>query len=410
MSKTSVAIIGAGPYGLSLAAHLASQNIEHRIFGRPMQFWSQVAEAGSERYLKSYCFGTNLSSPSPGFSFADYNQPRGLETFEPCSMANFTEYGEWFQQNNVPWAEPVDVARVARQGEGFAVTLANGERLAASQVVVATGLAYFANLPSVVASLPSELVTHTSKISNFESFRGRSVGIIGAGQSALEAAALLHEAGAQPRLLVRESKVLWHSRIPQHGRSLWQRLRTPISGLGFGPKAWALTNFPGALHRLPEPMRTRFVLSHLPPEGAWWLRPRVENKVPIDLQTTIVEASEASGRVSLRLRDSGNGSERRLEVDHVIAGNGYDINVARLEFLEQTLRSSIECIERSPRLKANFESSAPGLHFIGPISAISFGPLFRFVAGAEYTAQTVSRYLASQARQPEYALEVSSAA
>ena len=140
MIKIPVAIIGAGPYGLSVAAHLASKNIEHRIFGRPMQFWSQIAAAGGERYLKSYCFGTNLSSPTPGFSFADYNRPRGLETFEPCSMANFTAYGQWFQQNNVPWTEPIDATNVVRNGESFSVTLADGERFSADHVVVATGL------------------------------------------------------------------------------------------------------------------------------------------------------------------------------------------------------------------------------------------------------------------------------
>ena len=78
MSKVPVAIIGAGPYGLSLAAHLAARNVAHRIFGHPMLFWSQIANAGADRYLKSYCFGTNISAPIRGFSFTDYNAPRGL--------------------------------------------------------------------------------------------------------------------------------------------------------------------------------------------------------------------------------------------------------------------------------------------------------------------------------------------
>jgi 2-polyprenyl-6-methoxyphenol hydroxylase-like FAD-dependent oxidoreductase len=63
VSRVAVAIIGAGPYGLSLSAHLAARNIEHRIFGRPMLFWSQVADAGGDRYLRTYCFGTNISTP-----------------------------------------------------------------------------------------------------------------------------------------------------------------------------------------------------------------------------------------------------------------------------------------------------------------------------------------------------------
>ena len=154
MSRTAVAIIGAGPYGLSLAAHLAARNIEHRIFGRPMLFWSQIAEAGGERYLKSYCFGTNISTPTPGFSFADYSKPRGLETFEPCSIGDFAAYGHWFQERNVAWVEPIDVTLIEPHADGFAVTLADGERFVAARVVVATGLACFDYVPPVLASLP----------------------------------------------------------------------------------------------------------------------------------------------------------------------------------------------------------------------------------------------------------------
>jgi FAD-dependent urate hydroxylase len=396
VNKTNVAIIGAGPYGLSLAAHLAERNIEHRIFGRPMLFWSQLAEAGGARYLKSYCFGTNISTPTPGSSFADYSEPRGLETFEPCSIEDFTNYGHWFQKKNVAWVEPVDVAQVMHQAHGFVVELAGGERVVATTVVIATGLSYFAYIPSVLNSLPSPLVTHTSKITRFSSLKGRDVAVIGAGQSALEAAALLNEVGARPQLLVREDSILWQTRVSQ-SRSLWRRLRSPISGLGTGPKAWGLTHFPGAMHSLPDSWRTRFVKNHLPAEGAWWLRDRVENKIPIHTGTVVVEAHETGGRVGLRLHAAMDRSDRQLVVDHVIAGSGYDIDVDRLDFLHPELRRQIQRLGLAPKLSATFETSVPGLRFIGPASAMSFGPLFRFVVGAEYTARTVSAHMASQA-------------
>jgi cation diffusion facilitator CzcD-associated flavoprotein CzcO len=395
VSRVAVAIIGAGPYGLSLAAHLAAQNVEHRIFGRPMLFWSEIAEAGGERYLRTYCFGTNISTPEPGFSFADYSRPRGLETFEPCSIGDFAAYGHWFQQRKVAWVEPVDVVHVARQAQRFAVTLADGERFDTDRVVIATGLACFDYVPPPLASLPPALATHTSKITKFSAFKGRDVAVIGAGQSALEAAALLHEVGARPQLLVRKDTIRWMNRVPQ-SRSLWRRLRSPISLLGSGPKAWALAHFPGAMHRLPARWRTRFVKSHLPPEGAWWLRERVEQRVPVHIGTTVEGAHEADGRVALRLRVAKDGSERQLLVDHVIAGTGYDIDVERFVFLHPTLRSAIQRLERAPRLNATFETSVPGLRIIGPASALSFGPLFRFVAGTEYAARVVSAHLASR--------------
>ncbi|CAL78546.1 putative oxidoreductase; NAD(FAD)-dependent dehydrogenases [Bradyrhizobium sp. ORS 278] len=397
MSEVSVAIIGAGPYGLSLSAHLAARHVEHRIFGRPMQFWERIAEAGGERYLKSYCFGTNLSSPTPGYTFADHNRPRGLETFEPCSMQNFAAYGRWFQQNVVPWAEDVDVARVDRQGRRFVINLADGSDCFAESVVVATGLSGFAHIPPHLRALPAPLIVHTSEIRNFATFAGRDVAVVGAGQSALEAAALLLEAGARPQLFVREDAVHWQTRVSRE-RSLWRRLRSPIAGLGTGPKAWTLTNFPGAMHSLPDTWRTRFTQTHLPAEGAWWLRSRVEDKLPIHLGTTVVNAREAGGRAALTVRGL-DGQEQQIHVDHVVAGTGYDIDVERYAFLDPDMREAIARLEKSPRLNAVFESSVPGLHFIGPASAMSFGPLFRFVVGAEYSAQVLSARLAPRASQ-----------
>jgi FAD-dependent urate hydroxylase len=396
VSRGAVAIIGAGPYGLSLAAHLAARNVEHRIFGRPMQFWSDIANAGGERYLKSYCFGTNIATPTPSYSFADYSEPRGLETFEPCSMGDFAAYGLWFQQRNVPWVEPVEVELVDRLPHGFAVALADGQRFVADRVVIATGLAGFAYVPAVIASLPRDLATHTSRITSFAAFRGCEVAVIGAGQSALEAAALLHEAGAKPQLLVRENSILWQNRVSLN-RSLWRKLRSPISGLGTGPKAWGLTHFPGAMHRVPATWRTRFVKNHLPAEGAWWLRNRVENRLPGLFGATVVEAREAAGRVALDLCLAKDGSKCELVVDHVIAGSGYDIDVDRLEFIHPQLRCVIQRLEGAPKLNATFETSVSGLHSIGPTSAMSFGPLFRFVVGAEYTARVVSAHLAARA-------------
>jgi cation diffusion facilitator CzcD-associated flavoprotein CzcO len=393
LSSGTVAIIGAGPYGLSLAAHLAARNVEHRIFGQPMSFWRRIADAGGERYLKSYCFGTNISNPMSGSSFADYSKPRGLETFEPCSMGDFAAYGLWFQKRNVTWLEQVEAEHISNVPNGFAIKLANGERFVAAKVVLATGLSCFAHVPSVLSSLPSALTTHTSMVTSFAPFKGMSVAVIGGGQSALEAAALLNEAGANPQLLVRKDGILWNTRVLQQ-RTLWQRLRSPISGLGTGPKAWTLTHIPGAMHRMPTTWRTRFVQRHLPPEGAWWLRKRVENRLPVHFGTTVLEASEKGGRVALRLCNAHDRKEHIVMFDHVMAGTGYDMDVSRVAYLDPKLRSAIANRNGAPRLNSKFETSVSGLQIIGPASAMSFGPLFRFVVGAKYTAQVVSAHLA----------------
>ncbi len=393
MSKAETIIIGAGPYGLSLAAHLAARNIPHRIFGRPMQFWSQIAAAGGERYLKSFCFGTDIATPIPGYSFADYSRPRGLETFEPCSIKDFAGYGLWFQQKHVDWVETINILKIERCDTGFAVALENGEVVKASRVVIATGLSNFSNVPPELVPLAPDLVQHTSEVKRFSDYRGSDVAVIGAGQSALEAAALLREAGAKPQLIIREPSISWMSRISAN-RNLWQRLRSPISQLGTGPKSWLLTKFPGAMHFVPAELRTRFVKSHLPPEGAWWLRARVEHQVPLHRGTKLTAAHRVGDRAKLTLKHAKDRTECYLIVDHVIAGTGYNIDVDRITLLDRGIRGAVERIKKAPKLNAQFESTVPGLYFIGPASAMSFGPLFRFVAGTAYSSKVVSQQLA----------------
>jgi thioredoxin reductase len=396
MTRVGVVIIGAGPYGLSLAAHLAHRKVRHRIFGQPMQFWSKLADAAEDRFLKSFCFGTSIPAPTKGSTLPDYNAPRDLETFEPCSIRNFADYGLWFARRNVSWVEQTDVIGVERRGRSFCVSLADGELVTASSVVVATGLSGYALIPREFLPLAPDLVAHTSAVQRFSDYEGADVAVIGSGQSALEAAALLSESGAHPQLIVRGPSVTWNTRTPRR-RNPWQRIRSPLSDLGSGPKAWALTNFPWCLNRAPAALRTKIVRQHLPPEGAWWLRKRVEECVPIKCGSRVTKAVKTGDRALLTVFNGQLGREIEIVVDKVVLGTGYDIDVDRLELLDADVRGAIDRIDAAPRLDSNFESSVPGLYIIGPASAMSFGPLFRFVAGAAYTSRTVSGRLASVA-------------
>jgi hypothetical protein len=80
--------------------------------------------------------------------------------------------------------------------------------------------------------------------------------------------------------------------------------------------------------------------------------------------------------------------------DHVIAATGYWPDIGRLTFLHDDVRASIRTDARIPALSRSFESSVPGLYFVGLPAMNSFGPLARFVVGAEFVAPRVARTLA----------------
>ncbi|HKF74932.1 MAG TPA: NAD(P)-binding domain-containing protein [Candidatus Dormibacteraeota bacterium] len=388
-SATGVAVVGAGPYGLSVAAHLASRALEHRIFGRPMDWWLNLPPSLG---LKSHDFATNVYVPHRGYRFVDYCRAHGKSLAEPIPFALFAEYGQWVQRRLLPQVEPCQVTGVSRCDGGFQVTLETGERVLAMAVVICTGLAHWQHVPSVFARLPAELVSHSSERMDFARFRGREVTVIGAGASALEAATLIHESGAGVRLLVRGGPPVFGG-VPANPRPLKERLMYPPSALGPGRKNFLLDRLPSAAHHLlSDDRRVRLTRTHLGPLGPWWLRDRFEGKVEVHHACRVAKADVAPAGVLLTIRGGGS-REWQLRTDHVVCGTGYEIDVDRHPLLEVSIREQVERIVRAPRLTANFESSVPGLYFAGPGAMFSFGPLFRFVAGAAHAAPVVARHL-----------------
>ena len=386
---TDVAIVGAGPSGLSIAAHLRASHLDFRIFGEPMIFWRRMLPGIS---LKSPDFGSNIYTPEPGNTFIEWANARGMSRQEPIAMAHFTQYGLDTQQRILPMVERVNVTRVRPQSGGFEVGLADGSRVHARRVVVAVGLTYFAQVPRLLAHLPQDLVTHTSSHATYDGWNGRKVIVVGAGQSALESAAALHEKGATVTLVFRKSAPYFTPTPTGRQRPLWQRIRRPRTVLGEGPLNLSLQTFPPWPHFLPDRLRVWLTRRHLGPYGTWWLRKGLEGKVAFVPESTIVGARAHGAGVELRLRDHG-GKEQGLVADHIVCGTGYETDIERLSFLEPELTRRIARIGRAPRLSFRFESSVPGLYFVGQAASFSFGPILRFVCGAEYTAPAVARYL-----------------
>jgi cation diffusion facilitator CzcD-associated flavoprotein CzcO len=396
MTSVDVAIVGSGPHALSLAAHLRARRVDHRIFGPPMHFWRTMPPGLN---LKSYASATSISVPERGHTFPEWCRARNLEDHEPCTMETYAEYGMWMKDRFVPHVEDVMVKSVTGSGAGYEVTLANGETLRARNVVSATGLSGLKFTPPELQKLPEGLTTHTADLHKsaaapkpFERFKGKHVAVLGAGASAIEAAALVCEAGGTSVLLVRGGDPLFMQRTPRN-RSLKQRLLQPDSDLGTGRKNWVLQNAPFVFWYLPEQRRTRVAMAWAQPSAPWWIADRFFGKVEMRTHTTVVGAKPQGEGVRLRLTTTGKG-ESDLDADHVIAGTGYTFDVDLVPYLDEGVRRSVRRIEQAPELSLSFESSRRGLYFMGPMSVICFGPLFRFVCGAKVSAPAIAKKLA----------------
>jgi cation diffusion facilitator CzcD-associated flavoprotein CzcO len=289
------------------------------------------------------------------------------------------------------------VSALEEASSGFELRLNTGETLVANKVIIATGLDYMAYLPDEIASLPHELRSHTVDHCDFGGFKGREVVVIGGGQSALEAAAILKEEGASVSLVVRATFIQWHPAPLMTHKSLYDRLRTPRTRMGDGRDLWVYDDLPGLFHYLPQRVRVARVANTLGPAGSWWLKDRVVGQLPIFLGYQICSAESRGSKVALRVADQ-NGQTRDLFADHVISATGYRFNINNLPFLSKAMKNRLRLEQQSPLLSSNFESSISGLYFTGPASANSFGPVMRFLAGAGYAAQQISRHVARSER------------
>jgi thioredoxin reductase len=393
-----VCIIGAGPYGLSIAAHLHFLGVRFRIFGRPMNRWR--AQMPKEMLLKSEGCGSSLADPTGRHTLANFCAGKNRHYSDigvPVSREIFVDYALSFQRDLVPSVEEVEVSAVESCGDAFQLTLNDGERLQTGRVIVATGLEHMENIPPVLMQLPQHLRSHSADHYDLSGFRGKDVAVIGGGQSALETAALLHEGGASVHLLVRESSIQWNPTPAVHRRALWKRIRYPRSGLGDGPQLWFYCNAPSIFRWLPRRIRIDKVKTVLGPGGGWWLKERIIGKAPTSLGQTVYGAETRDGRVLLHIGDQ-DGSRHELMTDHVIAATGYQFDVRRLPFLSEELQSRLRCEDQLPALSANFESTVRGLYFTGIASAYSFGPAMRFIQGSGYTARRITRHIAMQNR------------
>jgi hypothetical protein len=392
------AIIGTGPYGLSIAAHFRRLGVPYRIFGRPMDSWLSHMPKGM--LLKSDGFASNIYDPSEQFTLKQFCLERGINYADlgtPVRLETFSAYGLAFRDRLVPNLEEKLVVRVDSRQDGYLLELETGETLTAKRVILAVGITHFSYVPPQLRQLPSEFLSHSFQHSELASWRGRSVAVIGAGSSAIDLAGLLHEAGADVQLVARDKALKFHIRMQMDKpRSLWQQVRSPVSGLGPGLRTRFFADAPNVFRHLPERYRLETVRTFLGPAGGWFAKEKVMGKVPLVLGFSPVRAEILDNRVCLHLR-AEDGAEQKIHPEHVIAATGYKFDLNRLTFLSPQVRTGIRTVEGAPVLSSSFESSLPGLHFVGLGAANTFGPVMRFAFGAGYTARQLTQKVAKWA-------------
>jgi hypothetical protein len=280
---------------------------------------------------------------------------------------------------------------VAQTDGAFGLELEDGSTTTAERVVVAAGLFPFPFKPPPFASLPSELVSHSAERRDLTVFSGKELVVVGAGQSALESAALLSEEGAQVELIARTPAVRWLASEDPDAPSprSWVPVQPPPTDVGGRLSGW-IAAVPDVFRRTPSRAQEWTATKCIKPAGAGWLRPRM-SAVRVNCGHTVVSADPEDSRIRLTLDD---GSTRL--VDHVLLGTGYRIDVRRYPFLAPELAGAVETIGGYPVLRPGLESSVRGLHFVGAPAAMSFGPIMRFVVGTWYAAPTLTRRIAGE--------------
>jgi thioredoxin reductase len=346
--------------------------------------------------MKSEPYASTIASPDGKYDVAAYCASHGLDYVDrvgPLTRERFLDYADWYTKQLVPGIRDDIVTELSAADGGFRVAFADGAPVTVRQVVVATGVLPYWHLPAELSGLSPDLVTHSVDHDSLDEFKGRRVAVIGAGQSALETAALLNEGGADVQVVARTPQLGWNMPNPEYLNVLG-RIRRPVTQLCEGWRC-AFWNTPLAFRLLPEGYRITKARTVLGPSGSWWLRDRVEGVLDVLTGHSVREAVAAKGGVRLSLDGP---RQSVLEAEHVIAGTGFRVNTVRLPFLPDTLRSAIKTLNGHPLVSRAGETSVPGLYFAGAPTVLSIGPSSRFIAGTHTLPDLLAKSVARRVR------------
>jgi FAD-dependent urate hydroxylase len=372
MEHVPLLVIGAGPYGVAVAARALEHGIKTVVVGHPMAFWTDHMPAGM--FLRS---GPDWHLDASGVhTFRSFIEERGisLADIDPVPVAIFLEYAAWFQAQKEVRVRDQFVSRVERIDGTFVVALDDGGQLAADFVVAAPGTCYFRQFPDWVTALSEDLAAHTCDLVRFEELSGAGVLVIGGRQSAYEWAALLGEHGAE------RVDIVHRHDTPRFERVSWEFVDQYIDATMTKPGWWrSLTA--GDQQKIAQKF---WEVGRLTLE--WWLTPRLAgdrfHRWP---GTQVIDVTEtATGRAIVKL-SSGD----CLTVDRVVFATGYKADLRSVPYLKDLIGGLLDVVDGFPVLDEAFQSSAPGLYVPGFSATRDFGPFFGFTKACPAAATLI---------------------
>jgi hypothetical protein len=264
---------------------------------------------------------------------------------------------------------------------------------------MAVGLYYYANRAEEYNHLPAGLVSHSCEHNDLRRFKRQQILVIGGGMSAMDYAALLHEAGATVHVVTRRP-ILWFAPDRTNERGILEEILAPNNSIAPGWPNWILEHVPYFFYRFPQWAKDRCNSNYV--SGATsWLRDRVIGKAILHEGHTVLGMEAVDWKVDAALSDG-----TKVRADQVILATGYRVDINRLTMIHPSLRAAIKTDLAIPILSRRFESSVPGLYFVGFTSYRAFGPLYRFVVGCKATARRVASSVVRQRVQRPRAVPV----
>jgi len=375
LTETNLLIIGAGPFGLAIAARAAHKRVEHLVVGKPMEFWRGNMPQGM--FLRSAC-DWHLD-PQNVHTIEAYLEEQNKKPgdVEPLSLEFYLSYVDWFQQKKNIEPRPVYIERLdSTENNLFQATTTDGDLINAKRVVLAPGFKHFANVPDELrAKLPEASFKHTCDFVDFTNARNKRYLIIGGRQSAYEWAALLLESGAAAVHLSHRHP------SPEFDVAEWAWVNVIVD---------AMADDPSWFRRLPQTEKDA-INRRLWAEGRLklepWLAPRLQdNRLTVWPNTELAACTQhANGGLAATLTNG-----ETFNVDQVVLATGYKVNIARLPYLAAgNLLNQLETRNDFPVLNDHFETSIPGLFITSMPAGQDFGPFFGFTVSVRTAAKLI---------------------